>query len=177
MVGERYMFIDNFKICCVEDSKITEDMINKIIRIKQHYWNYPYEEHKKWIQENINKGEYHLIILSAKDEVIAYLNIVKTYIIYNSIKEEVMGVGNVCVDKKYCSQGIGQLLMNICNYYLDSFNKRAMLLCKVHLINFYEKSGWTKHKGEVYLKGINFQGQLMFTKPLISSKVIIERNF
>ncbi len=171
------MFIDEFKIYCVEASKITNDMIDEIIRIKQQYWHYSYEQHKKWIHDNVDENEYHLIILSAKNEAVAYLNIVKTNISYNGIKEEVMGVGNVCVDKHYSSQGIGQLLMSICNYYLDSFKTRTILLCKKPLVKFYEKSGWVKFDGKVYLKNINLEGELMLNKPLISSEISLERNF
>lgn len=171
------MFIDEFKIRFVEASKITEDMIDEIIRIKQYYWHYSYEQHKKWIRDNIDENEYHLIILSSKNEGVAYLNIVRININYNGIKEEVMGVGNVCVDTKYSSQGIGQLLMSVCNYYLDSFDKKAILLCKEHLVKFYEKSGWLKYDGKVCLKGINLGGELMFKKPLISSEISLERSF
>lgn len=171
------MFIDEFKICCVEDSKITEDMLDAIIIIKQHYWHYSYEQHKKWIHDNIDESEYHLIILNSNNEAVAYLNIVKTNVKYNGITEKVMGVGNVCVDIKYSGQGIGQLLMSICNYYLDSFNSRAILLCQEKLLKFYEKSGWLKYDGEVYLNGSLLEGELMLKKPLISSKIYLERNF
>lgn len=171
------MFIDEFKICFVEDSKITEDMINAIIKIKQQYWHYSYEQHKKWINENVDDNEYHLIILNSNNEVVAYLNIVKTNINYDGIVEEVLGVGNVCVDSKYAGQGIGQLLMAICNYYLESFDKRAILLCKEHLLKFYKKSGWIKYNGNIYLKGILLEGELMLKNPLSSNKISLERNF
>lgn len=171
------MFIDGFNICCIEHSKITDDMLDAIIRLKQQYWHYSYEQHKKWIHDNIDESEYHLVIMSSNNEVVAYLNIVKTNINYEGNIEEVMGVGNVCVDTKYSGQGIGQLIMNICNYYLDSFNKRAILLCQEKLLKFYEKSGWLKYDGEVYLKGSLLAGELMIKKPLFSSKISLKRNF
>lgn len=171
------MFIDEFKISFIEASKITEEMIDEIIRIKQQYWYYSYDQHKKWIHDNLNENEYHLIMLSPKNEAVAYLNIIKTIIDYNGIKEEVMGVGNVCVDTQNSSQGIGQLLMSICNYYLDSFDKRAILLCKENLVQFYKKSGWLKYDGNVYLKKIKFEGELMYKRSIISSEISLERNF
>ena len=170
-------FIDQLRILCIEDSKITDEMTDKVIKIKQLYWDYSQEEHKMWLQMNINDNEYHLIITGSNEEVIAYLNIVRTSITYNGVNEEVMGVGNVCVDKKYSGQGIGQLLMSACNYYLNSFNKRAILMCKSNLISFYEKSGWKKHNGQVYLKGTDFQGAVMFNKPIGNFEILIERNF
>lgn len=171
------MFIDEFNICCIEHSKIKDDMLDAIIRLKQQYWHYSYEQHKKWIHDNIDESEYHLVIMSSNNEVVAYLNIVKTNINYEGNIEEVMGVGNVCVDTKYSGQGIGQLLMNICNYYLDSFKIRAILLCQENLVKFYKKSGWMKYNGKVYLKKINLEGELMIKKPIVSSEISLERNF
>jgi len=129
------------------------------------------------MQKNIFNGEYHLIILGATNEIVAYLNIVKTIVDYNNIKEEVMGIGNVCVKKNISGQGIGQLLMSVCNYYLNSFGKRAMLLCKEPLVKFYEKSGWIKYEGEVYLKNKKYKGATMFTERLDALRILTERNF
>lgn len=171
------MYIEDFKICCIENSKMTDEMIGKVIGIKQYYWNYPHDEHKKWMQENIFNGEYHLIILGATNEIVAYLNIVKTIVDYNNIKEEVMGIGNVCVQNKMSGQGVGQLLMSVCNYYLNSFGKRAMLLCKEPLVKFYEKSGWIKYEGEVYIKNKEYKGATMFTERLDALRILTERNF
>ncbi len=53
------MFIDQLKILFIENSKITDDMIEKIIKIKKHYWGYSEQEHKKWLQQNVNEDEYH----------------------------------------------------------------------------------------------------------------------
>ncbi len=152
-------------------------MIEKIIKIKKHYWGYSEQEHKKWLQQNVNEDEYHLIIIGSSNEVVAYLNIVRTSITYNSIKENVIGIGNVCVDKKYSGQGLGKLLMNVCNFYLNNFDNRAVLMCKSDLTSFYEKSGWKKHCGEVNLKGVNFQGNVMFNRPIGNCKIMFERNF
>lgn len=171
------MLINNFKIRFIEDSKLNENMVREIIKIKQHHWNYSYDEHKKWMDENINEDEHHLIILNSRNGAIAYLNIVKTSIIYNDIEEKVLGVGNVCVDKKYSGQGIGQLIMGICNYYLSSYEKRSILLCKSNLVKFYEKSGWIKYEGEVYINDIKYKGELMFTNRIISPQVMLVRNF
>lgn len=171
------MAINNFKIFFLENTKINENMIEKIIRIKQQYWHYSYDEHKKWMNENIYEDEYHLIILDLNDEVIAYLNLIKTNIIYQDINEEVIGVGNVCVDKKYFSQGIGQLIMSVCKYYLNSYKKQSILLCSTNLVKFYEKSGWKKYEGEVFLKDIKFNGELMSINQIYSSQVFINRNF
>ena len=171
------MVIDNFKICFIEDRELNEDMIREIIKIKQHHWNYSYDEHKKWIRENINHDEHHLIVMNSNNQAIAYLNIIKTSIIYNNIEEEVLGVGNVCVDKNYSGKGIGKLIMDICNYYLSSCGKRSILLCKQDLVKFYEKSGWNKYEGELYINDTKCNVELMLSDNVISPQVTVTRNF
>lgn len=171
------MVINNFKICFIEDCKLNKEIISEIIKIKQQHWNYSYDEHKKWIDENINQDEHHLIVMNSNNQAIAYLNIVKTSINYNNIEEEVLGVGNVCVDKNYFGKGIGKLIMDICNYYLSSYGKKSILLCKPNLVKFYEKSGWIKYEGEVFLNDMKYKGELMFTDLVISPQVILSRDF
>lgn len=171
------MVIENFNIYFVEDANLDEDMICEIIKVKQQYWNYSYDEHKKWMDENINHDERHLIMTDSSKNVIAYLNIVKTSIIYNDIEEEVLGIGNVCVDKNFSGKGIGKLIMNVCNYYLSCYEKRSILLCKPNLVKFYEKSGWIKYEGNVFINDSQYNGELMFTNLETSSQVLLKRNF
>lgn len=171
------MLINEIKICFSEDSEITEDLIDKIIKVKHNYWQYTHQQHKRWIQENINENEYHLVLIDSNNQVIAYLNIIKTIIKYDGIIEDVMGIGNVCVSTEFSKQGIGQLLMNICNYYLDNFGKQSILLCKESLVNFYQKSGWMIYNGEIYLNGILLESKLMTKKSLEVSSISLERNF
>jgi len=177
MVGGWYMYLKEFKIQLLENSRISDKVRDKIIHLKQEYWDYPYESHLKWMEENIREDEYHLIITDSMDEVIAYLNIVNVSLTLNNSGEEVMGVGNVCVKKSYSGQGIGRLLMGISNYYINSFGKRGILLCKQPLINFYEKCGWMKYEGEVFLKDKKYDGAVMFTEYLNIPKISIEREF
>jgi predicted N-acetyltransferase YhbS len=177
MVGGWNMFIKEFKIQFVENSRISDNLRDKVICLKQDYWDYSYELHIKWMKENIHDDEYHLIIMDSNDEIVAYLNIINTCFIFNDISEEVMGIGNVSVRKSCSGQGIGRLLMCVSNYYFESFGKRAMLLCKPHLIKFYEKCGWIKYEGEVCLKDKKYEGTVMFTKYLNAPKILIEREF
>ncbi len=171
------MFIRDFKVLLIEHAKLKEDILKKIIRVKQYYWDYSYAEHKQWLYENVKDDEYHLVIMGEDEQLIAYLNMIKTHIFYHGGKEEVMGIGNVCVAKNHLGHGLGQLIMEICNYHLRNYQKRAILLCKENLVDFYKNSGWVEYDGYVTLEDVQYLGVLMTTKPIAHSKISLPRNF
>lgn len=171
------MFVDNFNVSFVRNDKIDEMTVDKIIRLKQEYWDYTYREHRDWMEKNIYGDAYHLMIFNLENRLIGYLNVITTFITNKDETEVVSGIGNVCVAKEFSGIGIGKVLMNICNYYLDKLNKPALLLCKESLINFYEKSGWMLYEGEVYIQGEKFEGALLANNKLKKPLISLERKF
>jgi len=169
--------INEFRVNYVKNSLIASDMIEKIIELKKQYWNYSSESHKKWIEDNINDDEYHLWIENKGGEILAYLNIVFLKIQFDDNFEEVIGIGNVCVNNKTSGKGIGLLLMQICNYYINCHEKRATLLCKKKLSSFYQKSGWKLFTGKVLFQGSKYKEILMLNELPDAVNVVIERNY
>jgi len=169
--------INDFRIKYVNNSFVTSDMLERIIKLKMQHWHYTKASHEKWIQENLNDNEYHLWIEDNTGEIISYLNIVFLPVRLDNQLEQSIGIGNVCVDKNITGKGLGLLLMQICNYYISFYKMPSILLCKKDLFRFYSKSGWIKFSGEVVLKGNKYNELLMFNKRPEVSHVEIERNF
>ena len=170
------MIITDFKINYVKNSLLTSEILDKIIMLKDQYWHYPKESHEKWIQENLNDNDFHLWLENSSG-IFAYLNLVFLKIRFDARLEEVIGIGNVCVNREIAGNGIGLLLMQICNYYISCLDKRAVLLCKKRLSNFYIKSGWLEYPGRVVLKGNKYDELLMLNKLPNELYIEIERNF
>jgi predicted GNAT family N-acyltransferase len=169
--------ITNFIIRCEKNSLITRDILDKIIALKNQYWKYPKKSHEKWILENLYDDEYHLWIENSDGEIIAYLNIVFLNIRFDNRIENVIGIGNVCVDRTISGKGVGFLIMLISNYYILNIGKRAMLLCKRTLSKFYHKAGWIEFTGKVIIKGKDYKELLMFSKVPEANCIEIERLF
>jgi len=177
LVGVESMMITEFRIKYVKNSLITSDILEKIIGLKKQYWHYSFESHKKWMKENINDDDYHLWIENNSGRILAYLNMIFFQVQFNKIFEEVVGVGNVCVSNEISGKGIGLLLMQICNYYVNYHEKRAILLCKKSLSYFYRKSGWNTFQGEVLFLGNDYNELVMLNELPSAINIAIERNF
>jgi len=171
------MLVNSFNVSLLRNPFITQELTSKIINLKKQYWNYSYEEHKKWLENNITNDDFHLVITDSTDCIISYLNIISTQLTIEDQKIEVSGIGNVCVDKIFVNQGIGQLTLNITNHYLSSINKVSLLLCKPNLVNFYMKTGWIKYNGVVFINETIYNGDLMLRKQISTSILKLDKNF
>ena len=124
---------------------ISSETLDNIVTLKSKIWNYSREQHFDWISKNIHPYDIHLIL---KDDniLIGYLNIVD--IRFNDINS--LGVGNVCITPTLRSKNLGLLMMNLASYFIQSNHKPGILLCKDHVLGFYEKCNWQKLIDKVY---------------------------
>lgn len=125
---------------------IREDDLLDVIKVKSSSWNYSYEQHLSWIQENLTEDCIHFL-LRENDEPIAYLNFIPITIAIDGVKFNALGVGNVCSVQK--GKGHGKLLMENCNNYINQSRKIGVLFCKQSLVGFYSKLGWEEVESEL----------------------------
>jgi predicted GNAT family N-acyltransferase len=175
--GEGFNMMSEFIVKYVRHSQLDRDALKRIIFIKMQHWNYSTKSHQKWIKENIKADEHHLWFEKPNSQVIAYLNLVNLNIKCDSKVRPFIGIGNVCVDKSLLGEGLGLLLMQVCNYYIRQNDIQSILLCKKQLSKFYSKAGWIEFNGKVFLKGHIYNELLMFNNDLNASIIEIERNF
>ena len=169
--------ITEFKTKFVRHSDMKSDEIQKIISVKQQYWDYSFESQMKWINDNLFDDDYHLWFELNTGEIIAYLNIVNLDVRVDESNKRLLGIGNVCVDKNVLGNGLGKLLMQTANYYIKNTNEVAILLCKKHLLGFYQKAGWHVYNGDMMLQKVIFKDIVMFSKVFHCSSIFINRNF
>lgn len=169
--------LSDFRTNLVKNAVLTSEVHDKIIMLKDQYWHYPKESHERWRKENLHDDDYHLWLENEAGELIAYLNLVFLQVRFDKRYEKVIGVGNVCVNKDLSGNGIGLLLMQICNYYITNHERRSVILCNKTLANFYTKSGWIPYPGKVVVKAINYSGLVMFNKLPEELLIEIEKKF
>lgn len=168
--------VRKINVLLVKHSETDGLTINEIIKLKQQYWPYSYENQIVWMNNNLNKDDHHLIIKNNDNEgIIAYLNLINVKV--NGVP--FFGIGNVCVDKNFIGKGIGTLLINISKYYSQQFCLDMILLCKKDLIDFYKKCGFYPYNGNVYINGILFNNTAMFlnNKLDLDKSIFIDKNF
>lgn len=120
-------------------SDVSPELMLEIIALKSKQWHYSVEQHLKWIDENILPDDIH-VIMSDKEENLAYMNLVKISVSINNISLPFLGIGNVCAKEK--GRGYGKNILIGVNNYLVTNKLYGILLCKNDLIDFYKKYNW-----------------------------------
>lgn len=171
-----------YKLQIKRTKDLLEKEINEIIFLKQQFWDYPFEKQKNWFKQNICEDDLHFLLFKDK-KLSAYLNAINTYAIINGKKTDILGIGNVCVDRKLQKKGTGRLLMEKLNDYLDKNQLCGVLLCKDNLTDFYKKTGWILLKPQyVTVNAKEFNNNVMSYRipQTIYDKILkieLEKNF
>lgn len=119
---------------------ISDNLLDEIISLKSVAWPYPYEEHKKWLNNNLKACDLH-VLLSENKKYMAYLNLIDIEVKINKKTHKLLGLGNVCTLIK--GKGYGRQLMQQTNQYMKNNKKTGLLFCKKPLDEFYNKTGWS----------------------------------
>ena len=128
-----------FTTSIIKHSDISEEELTEICKLKAIRWEYTLEQHKKWMAENIRPNDFHVLIKDG-EESIAYTNLVDITAIINFKNVSVRGIGNVCTSET--GKGFGNVLMEEVNKVLIAHDWKGILLCKDHLVPYYEKFDW-----------------------------------
>lgn len=123
----------------IPHEEVTQNDLDKIIKVKSTAWPYSYEKQLDWIRCNLNVLDIH-VLLYLDGELLAYLNLVNVELFIDGIRKHAYGIGNVCVKKK--KKGFGKELIKSVNSYLVENNKYGLLFCKKSLVNFYSYNNW-----------------------------------
>lgn len=165
-----------FTTSLIKHSDISEEELTEICELKAIRWEYSLEQHKKWMADNIKPNDFHVII-KADQQPIAYTNLVDVNASINKENINVRGIGNVCTSET--GKGFGNILMEEVNKVLVTHDWKGILLCKDHLVPYYEKFDWKLIDKNVVetekFNGINFM--IYNFKDIVTSLVYTDRNF
>lgn len=164
----------------IKNSSLNNDLMYKIINLKNQHWPYSLESQKLWMKNNLGDEDIHVCILFNSD-LIAYLNLTTLEAKVNKNDISLVGLGNVCVDKRHLKMGWGNLVICVVNTYLKENKKNGILLCKSGLINFYKKNGWslmnTDNLSIIVNNYILQESCMMYCPPELSGELKINKNF
>lgn len=164
----------------ISNKEITNELLNKIIELKKSHWNHDFDSQLKWLKNNLVEDDRHILILDENNALVAYMNMINLLITNNiGNTEEMFGIGNVCVCNTYKNKGLGTVLMSVCSFYLNLYNKNGILLCKESLKNFYLKNNWKNFSFLYTIKNELQENNLLFFRDssFFDGKIDINRNF
>ena len=167
----------------LEHNELPISVKKEIAGLKDQHWKYGMQSQIKWIDENIQPNDLHLVgrMKNTEDDFLcAYLNMIQVNVLFDEILYECLGIGNVCVDKRCEHAGYGIKLIKHANQILKQKNKQGVLLCKDMLLAFYSKCGWNQIKlAETYVVSEKYTHKLMVYPEMAQQvkKIKINRNF
>lgn len=159
-----------FKIKLIRHENITEADIEEVVSLKSTQWHFDFKEQLHWIQKNLKKSDYHVLLMD-NDICVSYLNLVDIDLKVNGIYEKGFGIGNVCAIER--GKGYGFYLMKETNKIIKNSNKIGLLFCKNPLLRFYENLNWKQISRDQYkidCKDIN----VMVFNVLVNQKMVFE---
>lgn len=159
-----------FSIKAILHKELTSSLLDKIIMVKTAAWPYPYEEQKKWIDNNIKDSDIHFLLLK-KNKAVAYLNLIDIEVDIDNCRKKAFGVGNVCAIEK--GKGYGKELIKQTNQYIIEKKRVGLLFCKKELVDFYKRFDWSVvEKEELVLAFNNFNIEtLVCNQPVTITKL------
>ncbi len=157
--------MNELKINIYQTYEMTNEMIKTVNTLKNQHWKHSMEEHMEWFRANIGTEDYHILI-SEKNNLIAYLNLVQVEAWFDEQRYNMLGIGNVCVDKTRGKLGIGTILMSVAKTILKEINTCGIVLCKENRVKFYRECGWKPlDVMKKSVSGRNFEHFVMFYDP------------
>jgi predicted N-acetyltransferase YhbS len=117
----------------------TLPFLDRIISLKQEFWDYPAASQRHWFNENVAQGDLHVIACDHDDAVIGYTRI--------ALGDEVSSVAiidTLCVRGSEQSRGIGSMVMRVANEAILDEGRTGLLSCGPVLAPFYVRCGWSR---------------------------------
>jgi predicted GNAT family N-acyltransferase len=127
------------EIKLIRHENISAPTLNQICELKSLHWHFPIEKQLAWIEANIQKNDYHLLIIE-DSQLVAYMNLVDINVEIDDHTEAFKGIGNVCT--RSSGKGLGNILMDAVNQALIKYEWHGILLCKDPLVGYYKKNHW-----------------------------------
>lgn len=129
-----------YRISIQKTDELSTEDLKAVIALKQQHWPYSDLQQRQWFRKNIRDDDYHMIIRCGG--VIAYLNAVHVDAKIDHSMYQMLGIGNVCVDRGFENRGIGSLLMASANAFIKQSQLDGILLCRDRMVDFYKAAHW-----------------------------------
>ena len=176
---------DMFDLKIIRHCDIDKESLGDIIRLKEQHWPHGICSQERWLQENLRPKDYHFLLYRLDENgyrLVGYLNLVNINAKFKEHELRCLGVGNVCIDKRYMSQGLGKYLISKVNIYIEKTNMTAILLCREQIVKFYRRCGWNKLNDILLFIGETFNNSIIMgynitVGDLHNCRLFVDRNF
>ena len=131
-----------FEFKSIITKKLSKDIIAKICKLKNLYWNYSLESQYFFFKKNVASNDIHNCLFYKKI-LIGYTMLRKRTVILNKKKNKYLLFDTLIIHPKFRNNKFSTFLMIINNYIIKKKKMASFLLCKKKMIKFYSKFCWT----------------------------------
>jgi predicted N-acetyltransferase YhbS len=126
----------------VPHHELTIALRESIAAFKMAFWNYDLQAQLRWLENETEPDDRHLILLTGRD-VVGYLRLTRRSVSESRYGPSIVGVSTVAVASKLQGRGLGRQLMHSANQAILSESKAVgTLCCASDKVLFYQKCGW-----------------------------------
>ena len=121
--------------------ELSFDQINEIMLLKNQHWKNGLKSQLIWFKNNSFANDIHIMVY-INNKVIGYVHLGYRRVKINLKEKNYILFRNLIVNKKFRSQKISSLIMNVTNILIRSKKEIGFLICKKKLCKFYQKFNW-----------------------------------
>lgn len=160
----------------INNYDISEGLKLQICEFKNRNWEYPVQSHLDWMDTHLRDDDIHLL-LRDEDLLVAYLNMVRVNLEYDSRAVKALGVGNVCVDPTMKGRNYGRLIMSVADFYCRQNKMPGILFCQQKNVGFYKACNWIPYYGVVEVEGKSLQAYCFLNQEFSTRLISLNRDF
>lgn len=160
----------------INNYDISEGLKLQICEFKNRNWKYPVQSHLEWMDRHLYDGDIHLL-LRDEDILVAYLNMVRVSLEFDSRTVEALGIGNVCVDPAMKGRNYGRLIMSVADFYCRQNKMPGILFCQQKNVGFYKACNWIPYDGVVEVEGKSLQAYCFLNQEFSTRLISLNRDF
>jgi GNAT superfamily N-acetyltransferase len=112
--------------------------LDRIISLKQEFWDYPAASQRRWFFENVTQGDLHVIAQDDREAIVGYTRIAR------KDRSSVATIDTLCVRGNAQGRGIGSMVMRAARDAILSEGRTGLLSCSPALVPFYARCGWSR---------------------------------
>lgn len=130
-------------------SKLTNIEKEKILNLKNRFWNKGIKSQKIWFKENIKSLDTHNLLFLNK-KLIGYTCLRYRSVLIKKKLSKYLLFDTLVIDKNNRKKGLGSILMMFNNIIIENHNLPSFLVCEKKTINFYKQNKWKLLKNNFF---------------------------
>lgn len=152
-----------YKFISLKTTQLSNSNLNKILKLKDFFWQFGKYSQLKWFKKNIKKNDIHNLLFFKKN-LIGYTCLRKKKLINNKIRINCLLLDTFIIHPSHRKKKLSKILMKKNNFIIKKKKLISILLCSKKLENFYIKFNWQKIPIKKFnLIGVNLRKKLILT--------------